>query len=160
MASLCACSLESKRPTKRSAQTLIDRIARALGKNLAGKVICVWGLAFKPNTDDMRAAPSIALIEEALLRGSTVVAYEPVAKASAARALGAHERLRFAPSASAAAEGADALVIVTEWKEFRSPDLDFLRRTLRRRQLIDGRNVIDPIEAGAAGIECSGSGRP
>ena len=123
-------------------------------------MVGVWGLAFKPNTDDMRFAPSIDLIIELLSRGASVVAYDPVAMDKAAGVLGAHERLTFARRAIDAASGADALVIVTEWKEFYSPNMDELRIALRRPLIIDGRNVLDPVETRARGFDYSGIGRP
>jgi UDPglucose 6-dehydrogenase len=139
---------------------LAARVVRALGDDLSGAVVAVWGLAFKPNTDDMRYAPSIVLIDELLSRGASVVAYDPVAMDKAAGALGGHERLSFARRAIDAVSGADALVIVTEWKEFYSPDMDELRSALRRPIIIDGRNVLDPAEARATGFDYSGIGRP
>lgn len=141
-------------------QLLAARVVRALGEDLHGAVVGVWGLAFKPNTDDMRFAPSIDLINELLSRGASVVAYDPVAADNAAGVLGAHERLTFARRAIDAAFGADALVIATEWKEFYSPNMDELRIALRRPIIIDGRNVLDPVEARASGFEYSGIGRP
>jgi UDPglucose 6-dehydrogenase len=149
-----------ERANEAQKRVLVDRVTDALGADLHGRVIAVWGLAFKPNTNDMRAAPSVTLINELLGRGAAVVAYDPVATTEAARVLGHHDRLRFASRALEAAEGADAVVIVTEWKEFRSPDLPRLRQSLRRPLLIDGRNIVDSAEARAAGLEYKGVGRP
>ena len=144
---------------ERQKRVLADKIVQRLGASLAGKRLAVWGLAFKPNTDDMRQAPSVALIDELLERGASVCAYDPVANDEAARVLGARPQLSFAGSAMAAAEGADALAIVTEWKEFRSPDLQRLRATMRQPLVFDGRNILDPSQARAAGIDYSGIGR-
>lgn len=140
-------------------RVLVERVTRALGEDLTGRVIAVWGLAFKPNTDDMREAPSIVLVQELLQRGAIVVAYDPVAMKRAMRVFGPQERLTYAKTAEEAANGADALVIVTEWKEFRSPDLQRLRHKLRRPVIIDGRNLIDPKDARSAGFQYTGIGR-
>ena len=144
---------------ERQKRVLADRIVQRLGPDLTGKRLAVWGLAFKPNTDDMRQAPSVALIDDLLQRGASVCAYDPAANDEAARVLGARPQLSFAGSAMAAAEGADALAIVTEWKEFRSPDLLRLRATMRQPLVFDGRNILDPSQARAAGIDYSGIGR-
>lgn len=139
---------------------LASRIVARLGEDLSGCTVAIWGLAFKPNTDDMRAAPSLALIEELLRRGAEVQAYDPVASDEAARILGARPGLRFVSHAMKALEGADALAIVTEWKEFRSPDLERVGKTLRRPIVFDGRNIFDPALARAAGLDYSSIGRP
>ena len=122
--------------------------------------IALWGLAFKPGTDDVREAPSQVVIRALDERGARVRAYDPVASATARLALGAASRLEFAPSALAALEGADALVIVTEWKEFRSPDFDAMHAVMRQAVIFDGRNILDPGQARAAGFEYTGIGRP
>ncbi len=103
-------------------RVLVEKIERRFGDDLAGRCFALWGLAFKPNTDDMREAPSRVLIAELLARGAQVQAYDPIAMSEARRVLDASPGLRFADSAMAALHGADALVIATEWKEFRSPD--------------------------------------
>ena len=141
-------------------QLLARRIVQRFGDDLRGRTFAVWGLSFKPNTDDMRCAPSIALIEDLLRRGARVVAYDPVAGGEARRVLGPRDGLCFAVTAMEALEGADALVIVTEWKEFRSPDLERVRDALRQPVILDGRNILDPAQVRAAGIEYSGIGRP
>ena len=144
---------------ERQKRILADKIVRRLGSDLTGQRLAVWGLAFKPNTDDMRQAPSLVLIDELLERGAAVCAYDPAAVHEAARVLGARPKLSFATSAMEAAEGADALAIVTEWKEFRSPDLQRLRTVMRQALVFDGRNIFDPSQARAAGFEYSGIGR-
>ncbi len=128
--------------------------------SLEGKRFALWGLAFKPGTDDMREAPSRVLIEQLTSRGAEVVAYDPVAMKEAERAMPAQPRLRYAASANAALEGADALVIVTEWKEFRSPDFDAIRQRLRQPVVFDGRNLFEPAFMREQGIEYHAIGRP
>lgn len=139
------------------------------GRALAGRTIALWGLAFKPLTDDMRDAPSRRLIAALLAVGAGVVAYDPVANAEAGRVLAAVHgepacggRLRFADSASAAVVGADVLVVVTEWEEFRRPDLGFLAEALAMKAVFDGRNMYDPAALEAAGLyyECIGYAPP
>jgi len=134
---------------------MVERVERALGK-LAGKRVGILGLAFKPNTDDMREAPSIPIVHGLIERGATVVAFDPVAREQAEKVLTGVE---FADDAYAAAEGADALVIVTEWDEFRALDLDRIAAMLRGKVLVDLRNVYDRSEAEAAGLSYYGIGR-
>jgi len=138
---------------------LVRKIVRRFGEQLGGRRFALWGLAFKPNTDDMREAPSQVVIEGLLSRGATVSAYDPVARHEARRVLGEKAGLVYAESPGAALEGADALVIVTEWKEFRSPDFDELRRRLRQPVVFDGRNLYDPDMMREAGIDYYGVGR-
>jgi UDPglucose 6-dehydrogenase len=135
---------------------MAERVAAALGGDLAGKRVGVLGLAFKPNTDDMREAPSIALIERLVERGAEVSAFDPVARHQAEQVL---KGIEFASDAYAAAKGADALVIVTEWDEFRALDLDKIAASMRGRALIDLRNVYDRDEAAEAGLVHFGVGR-
>ena len=138
---------------------LVDKIVGRLGADLAGRRFALWGLAFKPNTDDMREAPSRAIIDALASRGACVTAYDPVAMPEARRALGDRSALSYASTPMAAAEGADALVVVTEWKEFRSPDFDALKRALREGLVFDGRNLYDPAVVRAAGLEHFSIGR-
>jgi len=149
---------------------LTARIVRRFGEDLTGRHFAVWGLAFKPNTDDMREAPSRVLIADLLQRGATIAAYDPVAMAmamamamaEAGRVFAGQEGLAglaFAPNPLAACEGADALVIVTEWKEFRSPDFEGMKRALKSPLVFDGRNVFDPEFVRHAGLEYFGIGR-
>lgn len=144
---------------QRQKRVLIDKIVTRLGNDLQGRRLALWGLAFKPGTDDMREAPSLTLIEQLLARGADVVAYDPQAMAQARAALGALPRLQYASSANAALEGADALVIVTEWKEFRSPDFAHLAATLKCPMVFDGRNLFEPATLRAAGLEYYPIGR-
>jgi UDPglucose 6-dehydrogenase len=138
---------------------LLDKIVRRFGGDLSGLRLAVWGLAFKPNTDDMREAPSRVLIGELLRRGATVQAYDPVAIREARRVFGDLPGLSFCDKAMPALEGADALVIVTEWKEFRSPDFQAVRQQLRQPIVFDGRNMFAPELVESAGIEYHAIGR-
>jgi UDPglucose 6-dehydrogenase len=135
------------------------KIERRFGASLAGRRFAIWGLAFKPNTDDMREAPSRVLIAELLARGASVCAYDPAAMPEARRLYAAEPRVTYAEVPLAAAQGADALVIVTEWKEFRSPDFDGLRARLKRPVIFDGRNLYEPELVRAAGFEYFPIGR-
>ena len=145
---------------ERQKQVLVDKIVARLGPELAGKRIALWGLAFKPGTDDVREAPSRVVIEGLTARGAEVVAFDPVAIEEAKRAMPGHARLSYAASAGAALEGADALAIVTEWKEFRSPDFDAIRAALREPIVFDGRNLFEPALMRELGIEYHCIGRP
>jgi UDPglucose 6-dehydrogenase len=138
---------------------LVDKIAGRLGAPLTGKRIALWGLAFKPNTDDMREAPSRVLIEGLWKHGATVSAYDPVAIPEARRIYGNDSRIRFAASPYDALSGSDALAIVTEWKEFRSPDFATIKQHLRQPIIFDGRNLYDPAMVREAGLEYFGIGR-
>jgi UDPglucose 6-dehydrogenase len=139
---------------------LLEKITQRLGPDLANKTFAVWGLAFKANTDDMREASSQTLVRGLLDRGASVMAYDPVAMEEARRVFGTMARLGYAASPMDAVTGADAVVVVTEWQEFRSPDFSELKRTLRQPLLFDGRNLFDPKEVRAAGLEYFGIGRP
>jgi UDPglucose 6-dehydrogenase len=135
---------------------MVERVARALGGELQGKTIGVLGLAFKPNTDDMRDAPSIPLVNGLIARGASVRAFDPVAREQAEKIF---ENVEFASDAIAAAKDADALVIVTEWDEFRALDLDEVAEAMRGKTLVDLRNVYDRDEAVEAGLAYFGVGR-
>ena len=137
-------------------QAMAARVADALGGSLKGKKIAVLGLAFKPNTDDMRDAPSIPLIEGLQAKGASVAAFDPVAVEQARKIF---TGVDFAADAYAAAKDADALVIVTEWDEFRALDLARLATAMRGTMLVDLRNVYDRAEADRAGLEYRGIGR-
>ena len=133
-----------------------ERVRDALGGDLKGKRIGVLGLTFKPNTDDMRDAPSLPLIERLVAGGAVVVAFDPVGHEQAAPLL---PGIEFAADAYAVADGADALVVVTEWDEFRGIDLGEMARRMRGKALVDLRNVYDPAEAARAGLIYRGIGR-
>jgi UDPglucose 6-dehydrogenase len=124
---------------ERQKQRLFEKLQTALGGTVKGTHIAIWGLAFKPNTDDMREAPSIALIEALLTAGATVAAHDPAAMHECKRRLG--DVIRYADSNYDALEGSDALVIVTDWNEYRHPDFSRIKRELRRPIVIDGRNL-------------------
>ena len=145
---------------ERQKHVLVDKIVRRFGPNLTGHRFALWGLAFKPETDDMREATSRIVIRELLERGARVVAHDPAAMDAARELFGDLPALAYAPSAMDAVEGADALVIVTEWKAFRSPDFAQLRRQLRQPVVIDGRNLFDPASMQQAGLEYLPIGRP
>ncbi len=138
---------------------LAAKVQRRFGQDLRGRRFALWGLAFKPNTDDMREAPSRVLVADLLAAGAEVVAYDPVAMDEARRVFGALPGLRFAGGAMQAVEGADALLIATEWKEFRSPDFDALRSALRHPVIVDGRNLYDPGLVRSLGLEYFPIGR-
>jgi UDPglucose 6-dehydrogenase len=138
---------------------LADKLVARFGPDLKGKTFAVWGLAFKPNTDDMREAPSLTLIENILARGGRVRAYDPVADKEARRILGERPGLEIVPNAYEAAAGADAVIIVTEWREFRTPDWDQLRALMKSAVVIDGRNLFSPAVVKAQGFEYDAIGR-
>jgi len=148
-------------------RVLVNKIAKRLGEDLSGQHFALWGLAFKPNTDDMREAPSRPLIAALLARGASVTAYDPVALEEAQRVLEQdlrdlpeqRARLRFADTQMAALEGADALVIVTEWKAFKSPDFALLKQKLNAPLVFDGRNLYEPDAMSELGIEYHAIGR-
>jgi UDPglucose 6-dehydrogenase len=137
-------------------ERMVDRVVRALGGQVAGKRIAVLGLAFKPNTDDMREAPSIPLVKALAAQGAEVSAFDPVARQQAEQIFSG---ITFAEDVYAAADGADALVIVTEWDEFRALDLERITAILRGKVLVDLRNVYDRAEAEEAGLTYYGIGR-
>ncbi len=140
-------------------QVLVEKIVKRFGGDLAGKRFAVWGLAFKPNTDDMREASSRVLIGELLARGASVTAYDPVAITEARRVFGDEPRINYAENPDAALVGADALAIVTEWKEFRSPDFARIANTLKTPVIFDGRNLYEPRVVREAGIDYQPIGR-
>ncbi|MCD9086711.1 UDP-glucose/GDP-mannose dehydrogenase family protein [Stenotrophomonas sp. SY1] len=128
-------------------------------EGVRGKTFAMWGLAFKPNTDDMREAPSRRVLEQLWEGGAKVRVYDPEAMNEARRIFGEREDLVFCQSATEALEGADALVVVTEWKQFRSPDFARMRKALGDAVVFDGRNLYDPAEVEAAGLAYYGIGR-
>jgi UDPglucose 6-dehydrogenase len=140
-------------------QVLTKKIKQHFGENLAGKHFAVWGLAFKPNTDDMREATSRVLIHDLLQAGATVTAYDPVAMQEAKRIFKDTAGVTYADTPNLALNNADALVIVTEWKEFRSPDFSQIKQKLKANIIFDGRNMYDPQVVKSAGIEYLSIGR-
>ncbi|MCE2989299.1 MAG: UDP-glucose/GDP-mannose dehydrogenase family protein [Nitrosomonadaceae bacterium] len=137
---------------------LTHKIVKRFGENLAGKTIALWGLAFKPNTDDMREAPSLVLIDDLTKRGAKIVAFDPVAMHEAQQ-LVSGEHVQFAESAMAALAGADALAIVTEWKTFRAPDFAAMKSALKAPIVFDGRNLYEPEVMAENGFEYYPIGR-
>ena len=144
---------------ERQKRVLVERVVARFGEDLAGRCFALWGLAFKPNTDDMREAASQVIVAELIRRGASVRAYDPVAVSEARRVLGSLPGLSFVDSQTAALAGADALLIATEWKEFRNPDFDVIRATLRQPVVFDGRNLYDPVLMKSFGIDYVGIGR-
>lgn len=138
---------------------LTEKVVRRFGDDLTGKRFAVWGLAFKPNTDDMRDAPSRTLIADLLERNATIAAFDPVAMDEARHLFSGVDGIDFVPNALAACNGADALVIVTEWKEFRSPDFPAMKSALKNPLIFDGRNVFEPAFVRSEGFEYYGIGR-
>ncbi|KAB2897852.1 MAG: UDP-glucose/GDP-mannose dehydrogenase family protein [Burkholderiaceae bacterium] len=146
---------------------LVDKLAQRLGNDFAGRRFALWGLAFKPNTDDMREAPSRVLIRELLERGAALQVFDPVAMPEARRCLEGDmhdhpewlDRIRYADSPLEAAHGADALLIATEWQEFRSPHFEALRTALKRPLVVDGRNLYEPQAMRTLGFDYLAVGR-
>jgi UDPglucose 6-dehydrogenase len=137
---------------------LVDRVRQRFGADLAGKRFALWGLAFKPRTDDVREAPALEIARGLLAMGATVVATDPEAIETARSALG--DRVRFVADPYEAVAGADALLVVTEWNEYRGVDLDRVKKAMRTPVVLDGRNVFDPAAMRAMGFEYRGIGRP
>ncbi|MGE0315489.1 MAG: UDP-glucose/GDP-mannose dehydrogenase family protein [Lautropia sp.] len=148
-----------ERVNERQKAALLEKIRRRLG-TLRGRCFAVWGLAFKPNTDDMREAPARVLIEGLWAEGARVRAYDPAAMDSCRAIYGERPDLTLVPGAMAALEGADALVVVTEWKEFRAPDFKAIAGALREKVVFDGRNLYDPAVIARAGLDYYAFGRP
>jgi UDPglucose 6-dehydrogenase len=140
-------------------QVLLRKIKRHFKDNLQGKHFALWGLAFKPNTDDMREAPSRIVIEHLLAAGATVSAYDPVAIHEAKRIFKDVAGLTFGENQNTVLKNADALVIVTEWKEFRSPDFSYIKQQLKSSVVFDGRNLYAPKLVAAHGIDYYPIGR-
>jgi UDPglucose 6-dehydrogenase len=139
-------------------RVLVDKVVAHFGENLAGRCFAVWGLAFKPRTDDMREAPSVAVIEGLLARGATVQAHDPEAMAEARRAFG--DRITYHRLNYDALAGADALIVVTEWTEFRRPDFARIKQLLRAPVIFDGRNIYEPEVMRELGFTYYAIGRP
>jgi UDPglucose 6-dehydrogenase len=138
---------------------LVHKMRAHYHGELAGKTVALWGLAFKPNTDDMREAPALTVILELLAAGAKVRAYDPVAMKEARRILGDRKGLTYVSAAYEALVGADALALITEWKEFRSPDFDQIRAMLKHPVIFDGRNVYSPDLLAHLGFSYYGIGR-
>jgi len=143
----------------RQKDVLVHKIRGHFGGSLQGRTFALWGLAFKPNTDDMREAPARVIVDQLLTVGAKVRAYDPVAMEEARRLYDGHSGLTLCKSAYEVAEGADALLIATEWKEFRSPDFDRLKQLLKAPVIFDGRNLYDPAIVGRFGFTYYAIGR-
>lgn len=143
----------------RQKHVLVDKIVERFGEDLSGRRFAMWGLAFKPDTDDMRDAPSRVIINELFRRGATVSAYDPVAMKESERIFGDETRLNYGGRPKSVLDDADALIITTEWKEFRSPDFDAIKSRLKQAVIFDGRNMYDPVSVRAQGIEYFAIGR-
>jgi UDPglucose 6-dehydrogenase len=152
-----------ERRNDRQKHRLSEKILGRFGPDLSGKTIAVWGLAFKPGTDDMREAPSLVLIEKLIAAGARIQAHDPVATESAQREIPADwlttDHIRFYEHQYDALSGADAMALVTEWKPFRNPDFERIKATLKSPLIFDGRNQFDPASMQELGIEYYGIGR-
>ncbi|WP_127475604.1 UDP-glucose dehydrogenase family protein [Sulfurivermis fontis] len=152
-----------ERRNDRQKHRLAEKIFARFGTDLSGKTFALWGLAFKPDTDDMREAPSLVLIEQLITAGATIRAHDPVAIETATREMKQgwldDGRVRFFEHQYDALDGADAMVLVTEWKPFRNPDFDRIKKTLTAPIIFDGRNQYDPSELKDLGFEYFGIGR-
>jgi UDPglucose 6-dehydrogenase len=142
---------------ERSKRAFAARIVERLGGSLGGKRVALWGLAFKPETDDIREAPALDVFQQLRAAGATVVGYDPIASQNVRALLG--DAIGLVDDPYVAAEGADAIVLITEWHQLRQPDFARLRQLVRTPLLFDGRNVWDPVEAQRAGFEYIGIGR-
>jgi UDPglucose 6-dehydrogenase len=138
-------------------QVLPAKIAKHFGASLAGRKVAIWGLAFKPMTDDIREAPALALIDKLLAAGAKVMAHDPEAMPNVKAIYG--DKIVFAPGMYEALEGADTLALVTEWHEYRRPDFARMKKLLKESVLFDGRNVWDPTELAQLGFTYYGIGR-
>ena len=143
----------------RQKRRLFEKIQSHYGSNLSGKTVAVWGLSFKPKTDDMRDAPSRVLMEALWEAGATVRAYDPEAMDETRRLYPSQDSLTLCDSSTAALEGADALAILTEWQEFRSPNFDSIKEALADSVIFDGRNLYEPTTVEAHGIQYYAIGR-
>jgi len=137
---------------------LLEKLEKQFGKSLKGKTIAVWGLAFKPRTDDMREAPAIPLIEGLIKRGAKVRAFDPVARDVAKKIFGS--RITYAKHAYDTLKGADALLVVTEWNEFREPDFSRVKKLMKQPLIFDGRNIFSPSHIRGLGFTYHSIGRP
>src|SRR4029079_12556154 len=144
------------RVNQRQKLVLFEKVSRHFGRDLKGKTLAVWGLAFKPRTDDVRESPALALIDSLLDAGAAVRVPDPEAMANVRTLYG--DRLIYADRPYGAIEGADGLAVVTEWPEFRNPDFEVMKRLLAQRVIFDGRNIYDPRQMQALGFTYYGIG--
>jgi UDPglucose 6-dehydrogenase len=136
---------------------VVDKAVRKFGEDLSGLTFALWGLAFKPRTDDMREAPAIYTVRDLIKRGAKVRAYDPAAMSEARRIFG--DAIEYAEDCYACLSGASALLIVTEWQEFRDPDFALIKKSLKQPLIIDGRNLFEPADMRALGFEYHSIGR-
>lgn len=136
---------------------LVEKVKARFGQDLTGRRFAIWGLSFKPKTDDMREAPSLTIVNALVELGAKVVAHDPEAMKEAMRHFG--DRIEFANTPEEAIKGADALLLLTEWTVYRQPDFDLLKKSLKQPVVFDGRNVYDPAKMHEMGFEYSGIGR-
>jgi UDPglucose 6-dehydrogenase len=148
-----------ERANERQKRVLVDRIVARFGEDLTGRHFALWGLAFKPDTDDLREAPSRVVVAELARRGARITAHDPEAMDAAQQAFGQTPGLQFATTPMQALEGADALIIVTEWRAYRSPDFERMGAAMRARVIFDGRNLFDPALMQQAGFDYQPIGR-
>lgn len=144
---------------ERQKHVLARKVLTRFGKNLSGKTIALWGLAFKPNTDDMREAPSLTIIEDLVAAGASIQAYDPVASSNAEKLLSKTPRIKICSGAYEALDGADVLLIATEWNEFRHPDFERIKKSLKHPVILDGRNLYSPEQVAKLGITYEAIGR-
>ena len=147
-------AVESVNESQKS--VMVTKIKAHFGKDLRGKHFALWGLSFKPQTDDMREAPSVVIAEALMALGATVTAYDPVATEEAKHQL--QDRITYAADAYQALTGADALLLITEWSEFRMPNWDRVKDALREHTVFDGRNIYSGPELRAMGFTYCGIG--
>ena len=137
-------------------EVLFNKAKSYFNGRLEGRIIAMWGLSFKPETDDMREAPALTLVKKFREAGATIQAYDPVAMDEAKRRIG--DEVEYCTDPYQALNGADCMLLVTEWKEFRVPDLNQMKKLLKRPVVFDGRNIYNPIELRQAGFEYFGIG--
>jgi UDPglucose 6-dehydrogenase len=146
-----------ERTNEHQKRVLLQKATKHYG-DLSGKHFAIWGLAFKPRTDDMREAPSIVMLEGLMGKGATLAAHDPVAAQVARRHFG--ERVRYTETPYEALEKADGLFVLTEWNEFRRPDFDRMKKLMQQPVVFDGRNIFDPVRMRERGFIYFGVGRP
>jgi len=138
---------------------LVEKVVARFGSDLSGRRFALWGLSFKPNTDDMREAPALVVIEALTQLGAEVAAFDPVAMEETRRIAGDNQRLHFVGDMMSALTDADALLIMTEWKMFNTPDFEQMKRALKTPTIFDGRNMYDPEWVRAQGFDYQAIGR-
>jgi UDPglucose 6-dehydrogenase len=149
------CAVEDANDTQK--RRLFEKVKDAFDGDVKGKRVSIWGLAFKPSTDDMRESPALVLIDQLLEAGAKVTAHDPVAIEEAKRRL--DKKVHFAETSYEALKDADALVIVTDWNEYRHPDFERIRNALRQPIVVDGRNLYDPVRMAKLGFTYHSIGR-